>query len=548
MNAAEVLVKCLENEGVKYIFGIPGEENLEVMKALTKSSIKFITVRHEQGAAFMADVYGRLTGKAGICLATLGPGATNLMTGVADANSDGAPLIALTGQVGTERMHLTSHQYLDLVEMFEPVTKRSKQILRPDTVNEIVRIAFKYAESEKPGAAHIDLPCNVAGMEVPEGQASMPIRHPQKHIEFADIENIEDAAAMIFQSKNPVILAGHGAVRGHASKAIGKFAQTMKIPVINTMMAKGIVPYDNPYSMWTVGLPQEDYQNVVLKEADLVIAVGYDLVEFAPRKWNPDSNHKIIHIDTRGSHINKLYQPNVEVVGDISNSLERILKRCGQTKESGRFRKIKEMMEEEYQSYKDDTGFPMKPQKILYDIRQEMGRNDVMISDVGAHKMWIARHYRCYEPNTCIISNGFASMGIAIPGAIAAKLVYPERKVLAVTGDGGFMMNCQEYETAVRMGIPFVTVIFHDDSYGLIKWKEQDRFGEDFFVNFSNPDFVKFAESMHAAGYRITKAEEFPAVLKEAFKQNVPAIIDCPVDYGENTKLTEYLKNLCERL
>ena len=548
MNVAEILVKCLENEGVKYIYGIPGEENLDVMNALRDSSIQFITVRHEQGAAFMADVYGRLTGKAGVCLSTLGPGATNLMTGVADANSDGAPLVALTGQVGTERMHLTTHQFLDLVEMFKPVTKRSKQIIKPDTVNEIVRIAFKYAQSEKPGAAHIDLPCDIAGMEVPEGNATAPIKQAQKHVEYADFENIEDAAALIFKSERPVILAGHGAVRGNAAKAIRRFSHDLKIPVVNTMMAKGIVADDSPYSMWTVGLPQDDYQNVILKEADLVITVGYDLVEFAPRKWNADNNHRIIHIDTRGNHINKLYQPDIEVIGDLSDSLDRILKRCGRTKENKRFADIKIKMEAEYRSFKDDMSFPMKPQKILYDIRQEMERNDILISDVGAHKMWIARHYRCYEPNTCIISNGFASMGISVPGAISAKLTFPDRKVLAVTGDGGFMMNCQEIETAVRLKIPFVTVIFHDDSYGLIKWKEQDKFGEDFFVDFSNPDFVKFAESMHAAGYRVTSAEEFPEILKDAFAQDRPAIIDCPVDYGENTKLTGYLKGLCEEL
>ena len=441
-----------------------------------------------------------------------------------------------------------THQFLDLVEMFKPVTKRSKQIIKPDTVNEIVRIAFKYAQSEKPGAAHIDLPCDIAGMEVPEGNATAPIKQAQKHVEYADFENIEDAAALIFKSERPVILAGHGAVRGNAAKAIRRFSHDLKIPVVNTMMAKGIVADDSPYSMWTVGLPQDDYQNVILKEADLVITVGYDLVEFAPRKWNADNNHRIIHIDTRGNHINKLYQPDIEVIGDLSDSLDRILKRCGRTKENKRFADIKGKMEAEYRSFKDDMSFPMKPQKILYDIRQEMERNDILISDVGAHKMWIARHYRCYEPNTCIISNGFASMGISVPGAISAKLTFPDRKVLAVTGDGGFMMNCQEIETAVRLKIPFVTVIFHDDSYGLIKWKEQDKFGEDFFVDFSNPDFVKFAESMHAAGYRVTSAEEFPAILKDAFAQDRPAIIDCPVDYGENTKLTGYLKGLCEEL
>lgn len=548
MNAAEVLVKSLENENVKYIFGIPGEENLEVMHALRNSSIQFITVRHEQGAAFMADVYGRLTGRAGVCLSTLGPGATNLMTGVADANSDGAPLVAITGQVGTDQMHLTSHQYLDLVKMFSPVTKRSKQIIRPDTTNEIVRIAFKYAESEKPGAAHIDLPCNVAEMEVTEKGGEVPIRHHRISREFASEQSIADAADLITGAEKPVILAGHGAVRSNASEAISRFAAKLKIPVINTMMAKGIVPYDNPYSMWTVGLPQDDYQNVVLREADLVIAVGYDLVEFAPRKWNFGNDHKILHIDSRISHINKFYQPNVEVVGDISDSMTRIMGMCKTTKEVERFWKIKKMMEKEYRSYENDPAFPVKPQRILWDIRKVLGRNDIMISDVGAHKMWIARHFRCYAPKTCIIPNGFAAMGIAVPGAIAAKLVHPERKVLAVTGDGGFMMNAQEYETAVRLKLAFVTVIFHDDSYGLIKWKEQDRFGEDFFVDFSNPDFVKFAESMHMKGYRINSAQELEPTLREAFAQSVPAIIDCPVDYGENEKLTKHLEELCREL
>lgn len=548
MNAAEVLVKCLENEHVEYIFGIPGEENLDVMKALKDSSIRFIIVRHEQGAAFMADVYGRLTGKAGVCLSTLGPGATNLMTGVADANSDGAPLIALTGQVGTERMHLTSHQFLDLVEMFGPVTKRSKQIVRPDTVNEIVRIAFKYAESEKPGASHIDLPCNIAKMEITDKQSCKPIRQPTEQKEFADLGSIEDAAAMIFNSKRPIILAGHSAIRNHASKAINLFSGTLKIPVVNTMMAKGVVSYDNPYSMWTVGLPQKDYQDFALEKADLVIAVGYDLVEFSPLKWNSKSNHKIIHIDTRGSHINKLYQPDIEVVGDISDSLERIGKRISKPKGYKGYDKLKAFMEKEYQSYQDDMSYPLKPQKILWDIRQILDKEDIVISDVGAHKMWISRHFRCYQPNTCIISNGFASMGISIPGAIAAKLVYPNRHIIAVTGDGGFMMNVQELETAVRLHLSFIVLIFHDDSYGLIKWKEEDRFQESFFVDFDNPDFVKLAQSMHCKGYRIQKTEELQDVLKKSLKEEVPVIIDCPVDYLENRKLSEHLDEIYTKL
>lgn len=544
MTAAELLVRCLENEGVKYIFGIPGEENLDVMQALRNSSIQFITTRHEQGAAFMADVYGRLTGKAGVCLSTLGPGATNLVTGVADANSDGAPLVAITGQVDTNRMHITSHQFLDLVQMFTPITKRSKQIVRPDSINEIVRIAFKYAESEKPGAAHIDLPNDIAKLPVPEDPNVMPMRHTAVHQELTGVADVEKAAGLIFQAEHPVILAGHSAVRAHAAEALTKFAEQLKIPVINTMMAKGIIPMDNRYSMGTMGIPQRDFQNVMLDNSDLVIAVGYDIVEFSPSKWNRTQNHKIIHLDVRPAHIHSLYQPQVQVVGDISDSLEKIAVRCHRENEPELFFRLKELMLEDYSAAESDDGFPIKPQRVLHDIRQVLGREDILISDVGAHKMWIGRQYNCYHPNTCIISNGFASMGISVPGAIAAKLIYPEKKVLAVSGDGGFMMNCQEMETALRIGVPIVVMIFNDSGYGLIRWKQEDHFGSSCFTDFTNPDFVKFAESMGAKGYRIQSAEEIIPVLEDAFSQNVPCIIDCPIDYSENTRLSERLQKM----
>ena len=539
--AAEVLVKCLEKEGVEYVFGIPGEENLDMMNALEKSNIQVIVVRHEQGAAFMADMYGRLTGKAGVCFSTLGPGAANLITGTADANSDGAPVIAITGQVGTERMHLTSHQYLDLVELFAPITKRSKQIVNPDSVNEIIRIAFKYAESEKPGACHIDLPTNVAKMKVTPGLAEIPIDKQVYSKEYASFNSIDQAAALIYKAKRPVILVGHSAVRNHAGEALTSFADELKIPVVNTMMAKGIVPYKNKYSMWTIGIPQKDYQNKILDMADLVIAVGYDIVEFAPGKWNENGNHKIIHIDQRPAHINMLYQPQVQVIGDISYSLQQIQYRSDPKEEPTEILNLKKEMVREYESFANDTSFPMKPQKILYDVRKFMCEDDIVISDVGAHKMWIAREYNCYKPNTCIISNGFATMGIAVPGAVAAKLINMDKKVLAISGDGGFMMNSQEYETALREGAPIVTLIFSDASYGLIKWKQIDHFGKNCFVDFTNPDFVKYAESMHAKGYRVEKAEDLIPILEDAFKQTVPCIIDCPVDYSENTKLSEYL-------
>jgi len=531
MNTAELLVKCLENEGVQYVFGLPGEENMEVLRALTKSSIQFITTRHEQGAAFMADVYGRLTGKAGVCLSTLGPGATNLMTGVADANLDGAPLVAITGQVGTDRMHIESHQYLNLVAMFTPVTKWNTEIVRPNNTPEIVRKGFKLAQSEKPGAVHIDLPENIAAMPV-EGK---PLNRDKHRKSFAAYRGINEAAVAISKASHPLILLGNGAIRGSASEALTEFATQLNIPVGNTFMGKGVLPYTHPLSLWSTGLKQRDYISCAFDRTDLVIAVGYDLIEFSPKKWNPDGKIPIIHIGATPAEIDSSYIPIVEVVGDISDSLNEILRRAERSvKPDPYIAELRSEIRADYEQYASDDGFPVKPQKLIYDLRQVMGPEDIVISDVGAHKMWMARHYHCDRPNTCIISNGFAAMGIAIPGAIAAKLVYPDRKVVAVTGDGGFMMNCQELETALRVGNPFVTIIFNDGGYGLIEWKQQDHYGESAFIKFGNPDFVKFAESMGLKGYRIESAADLIPTLKDALLQEVPAVIDCPVDYREN--------------
>lgn len=544
-NTAQLLVECLEEEGVHYIFGIPGEENLAVMEALTHSKIEFITVRHEQGAAFMADVYGRLTGKAGVCMATLGPGATNLITGVADADCDGAPLVAISGQVGTDKMHITAHQYLDLRAMFEPITRRAYTVVRPDTMAEITRLAFKYAEREKPGATFIDLPVNISKM--PVGENEKPLQRKQILPETALESQIEAAATMISYAKNPVILAGSSVIRSHAAEMLTKFAEKLKLPVINTMMSKGAIPFDNPYSLWTVGIPMEDYQTKVLEKASLVIAIGYDIIEYAPAKWHL-GNADIIHIDTMPADINKNYEPKVEVVGNIPNSLERIMEKAARLQEPKYALEIRKRMVDEHESYAEDMSFPVKPQKALIDCRKVMGEDDIVISDVGANKVWIARHYNCYKPNTCLISNGFATMGIAVPGAIAAKLVHPDKKILAITGDAGFMMNCQEFETAHRLGTNFVTLIFNDASYGLIKWKQDMHYGHHEYVDFTNPDFVKFAESVGAIGYRIKKTEELLPTLQKAFKQDKPVIIDCPVDYSENMTLTHHLEKLVKTL
>lgn len=536
MNTAELLVQCLENEGVSYIFGLPGEENLHVLEAIKKSSIQFITTRHEQGAAFMADVYGRLTGKSGVCLSTLGPGATNLMTGVADANLDGAPLVAITGQVGTDRMHIEAHQYLDLVAMFAPVTKWNSQIVRPSNTPEIVRRAFKTSQSEKPGAVHIDLPENIAAMPA----VGTPLNNSALQKTYAAFQSITAAASAISEAKNPLILVGNGAIRANASETLTKFATELNIPVVNTFMGKGVIPYTHPLALWTMGLQQRDYINCGFDNTDLVIAIGYDLIEYSPKKWNPSAKIPIIHISALSAEIDSSYVPIVEVVGDIADALDEILQRVDrQGKPEPYALQLRAEIRADYEEYANDSEFPIKPQKLIYDLRQVMGPEDIVISDVGAHKMWLARHYHCDRPNTCLISNGFAAMGIAIPGAVAAKLVHPNRKVVAATGDGGFMMNCQELETALRVGTPFVTLIFNDGGYGLIEWKQQNQFGSSSYVHFGNPDFVKLAESMGLKGYRVESATDFIPMLKTALAQDVPAVIDCRVDYRENSRFTQ---------
>jgi acetolactate synthase I/II/III large subunit len=541
MNTAELIVQCLENEGVEYIFGLPGEENIQLLEAIRNSSIQFITTRHEQGAAFMADVYGRLTGRAGVCLSTLGPGATNLMTGVADANLDCAPLVAITGQVGTDRMYEGSHQYLDLVSMFTPVTKWSTQIVRPGNTPEIVRKAFRIAQSEKSGAVHIDLPENIAAMEV-EGKP-IPLR-PNSMTDPAP-KSIQQAAELISRAENPLILVGNGVIRAQASKALTLFATELNIPVANTFMGKGVIPYKHPLALWAVGLQQRDYINCGFDRADLVIAIGYDLVEYSPKKWNPEGTIPIIHIAELAAEVDSSYIPEVEVLGDISDALKQILLYANRKEKKDPYAlELRDDIRADYERYAEDQGFPIKPQKLIYDLRSVMGRKDIVISDVGAHKMWMARHYHCDHPNTCLISNGFAAMGIAIPGAIAAKMVHPDRKVVAVTGDGGFMMNMQELETATRLGTAFVTLIFNDGGYGLIEWKQNIKFNQSAFVKFNNPDFVKLAESMGLIGYRISSVGELIPTLKTALDQSVPTIIDCPVDYRENMLFTQWAGEL----
>ena len=540
MKASDLIVQCLENEGVRYVFGLPGEEIMDILDSLLDSPITFIPTRHEQGAAFMADAYGRLTGRAGVCLSTLGPGATNLATGVADANLDRAPLVAITGQAGRDRVHKESHQHVDIVEHFRPLTKWNRRVETATAIPEMIRKAFKLAESEKPGACHIEVPEDVAD-EAAEG---IPLSTERTRRPSPDRPALQTAARLIEGASFPLIFAGNGVARGEASRELRELARSHGIPVVHTFMAKGTMPYDDELCLLSAGLQARDYISCGFDKADLIIAIGYDPVEYAPKFWNPDRKKPIIHIDFTPAEVDSFYQPAVEVVADVREALELLNGLVKGQKDPTPYRTLRRVILEQLEEGAADDTFPLKPQRILRDLRAQMARDDILISDVGTHKLWIARTYPAYEPNTVLISNGFAAMGFALPAAVSAKLVHPERKVVAVSGDGGFLMNCQELETARRLGLAIVNVIFRDGGYNLIQWKQQTHYGRESGVTFGNPDFVELARAFGAKGYRVESARQLSPILAEALAQPGPSIIDVPVDYGENAKLTARLGRL----
>ena len=548
MKASDLFVRCLEEEGVTHIFGVPGEENADVMISLNDSPIEFVLCRHEQGAAFIADTYGRLTGKSGLCLATLGPGATNLITGVADANMDRSPMIVLTGQADTRRMHKESHQHMDVVAMFRPVTKWAQTVHHPENIPEIVRKAFKVAEAEKPGAVLIELPEDLAEEQV-EGKPLTPTKTRRAG---ADHKAVAQAVEIIAAAKNPIILAGNGAVRKRAAAQLQRLAKLAGIGVVNTFMGKGAVPRGDEHCLFTMGLQGRDYINLALDECDVVIAVGYDLVEYAPAFWNRGTEKKIVHIDFTPAEVDTAYPVAVEVVADVADALWQICEKLGEDHQSKLplfdikdRAKLRAHILEDFAMEEDDQSFPVKPQKVLWDVREFLGPEDILLSDVGAHKMWIARYYQCDEPNTCLISNGFCTMGFALPGAIGAKYARPDSKVLAICGDAGFLMNVQDLETAVRLKKNIVVMIWIDGEYGLIKWKQQNSFdGQHSELAFTNPDFELLAKSFGMWGKTLDGPGQIPAALEEAFSQDGPALIGVPIDYGENRKMTERLGNL----
>jgi acetolactate synthase I/II/III large subunit len=554
--AAELLVECLQEEACEYVFSVPGEETMDILDALgqvSEGSPRHVTTRHEQGAAFMADVYGRLTGRAAVAMATLGPGATNLITGVADAYLDRAPLVAITGQASSDKLHKEAHQVVDIVDMMEPVTKWNTRVERVEAIPEIVRKAFRVAVLEKPGPTHIELPENLAAAPVPDSIA--PLRPGRTYFPEPTDEAIEHAAELIATSQRPLVLAGNGVLRRRAAPELRAFARGLHVPVAATFMGKGAIDDRSHLSLMAVGLQARDHVLSGFDRADLVICVGYDLVEYAPARWNPDGRKRILHIDTQPAEVDAQYRPEVELVGDIDGSLRRLLAavqpRGISGRDAGERHEAREtlvhadlrnaLLEELAGAGSSREELPLTPQRAIADLREALGPDDIVVSDVGAHKVWVARLYQAYEPNTVIISNGFAAMGISVPGAIAAKLVHPDRKVVALCGDGGFLMNSQELETAKRIGANITVVVWRDDGYGLIDWKQRNEFGRPFGVAFGNPDFVAYAESFGIAGFRPTSVADLLPCLRRALDVDGPALVEVPIDYRENLRLTEHL-------
>ncbi len=555
MKASDLFIRCLEAEGVEYIFGIPGEETSDLIMSLLDSKIKFVLVRHEQAAAFMADMYGRLTQKVGVCLSTLGPGATNLTTGVANANMDRSPILVITGQTDTDFLHKESHQNMDAVAMFKPITKWRWSIRNADSIPEIVRRAFKIALEEKAGAVHLELPQDIAKME----SDIKPIKTQQVFRSRPNEELIEKAAKLILESKTPILLVGNGCIRGRPSLYVRKFVEKTGICSMNTFMAKGVISDKSDRHLHTIGIREADHASIAMREADLVIAIGYDLVEYSPKHWNGSLDKKIIHIDFTPAESDTYYPPTIEIAADIEytmyailGEIERIRKQDETEEEKQRqyripqsdppelFKTIKREIVWRLERYKNDFSYPIKPEKLVLDVRDALDESDIVISDVGVHKLWIAKIYNTYTPNTCIVPNGFCSMGFSLPAAIAAQLVDPSHKIVAMCGDGGFLMNVQEIETAVRLRLPIIVIVWCDYDYGMISLKQIYEFGRSAFTKFNNPNFVKLAESFGAIGYNVRSTEEFSKVLEKAkVSKSSPVIISVDVDYSRNRLLLD---------
>nr|WP_073391993.1 acetolactate synthase large subunit [Jatrophihabitans endophyticus] len=545
--AADLIVECLENEGVTHVFGIPGEENIRLVEALSRSTIEYVLTRHEQGASFMAETYGRLTGRAGVCSATLGPGAINLLLGTADATTNSTPLLALSAQVGNNRSYKESHQGVDLVSMFDPVTKWSELVATPGAVPEMVRKAFKLAQTERPGAVYLAVPEDVEEAEVAPGSGPLPVNVPRP--EEPSAHQVERAAAILRGARNPIVLAGHGAARAGAGDALRRFAERLGVPVATTFHGKGVFDDDHPLALGAVGFMRHDYVNFGFDSADVIVAVGYELQEFDPVRINPRGDKAIVHVHRFAAEVDAHYDVAVGLVSDVASSLDALGDALGDvTYESSGGERIRELLDAELERGRGDDRFPLAPARVVADTRAALGRDDVVLVDTGALKMWMARLYPTHEPNTCLISNGLSTMAWTVPGAIGAKIARPDAKVLVATGDGAFLMNSQEIETALRLHVPMVVLIWVDDAYGLISWKMDLEIGKNVDTAFGNPDFVAYAQSFGAKGYRIEAADELLPTLRTALADDTVSVIACPVDYSANLDLISSLGDLDETL
>jgi acetolactate synthase I/II/III large subunit len=540
---AELMVKCLESEGVSVIFGIPGEENIRFVQALAASPIRYVLTRHEQAAAFMAEMYGRVTGRAGVVSATLGPGAINLQLGVADATTNSTPMVAISAQVGQDREYKESHQSVDLVSMFAPITRWSDGVPTAEAIPEMFRKAFKLAETERPAAVYLAIP-----EHIDEDDSDYELRPLPRNVVRAEAPSaaqVDRAVEILRAARNPVVLAGHGAARAHATAALIRFAESTNVAVANTFHGKGVMPDDHPSSHGTIGFMRRDYVNFGFDNADVIIAVGYELQEFDPVRINPNTDKQIIHIHRFPAEVDMHYPVAVGIEGDISASLDALTdKLSGTTFDDIPSTPSSHLLAEEITRGQQDSRYPLAPQRVVADTRAALDRADIVLVDTGAVKMWMGRLYPTYEPNTCLISNGLSTMAFALPGALGVHLAEPERKVLAVMGDGAFLMNSQEIETAVRERIPLVVLIWEDGGYGLIEWKMELELGTHSNVKFTNPDVVLYAESFGAKGYRIKSADELLPTLQSALRDDGVSIIACPVDYSENMRLIEALGQL----
>ena len=540
MKASDLFIRQLEEEGVQYIFAVPGEENLDLVESLRSSNVQLITCRHEQSAAFMAATVGRLTGHIGVCMSTLGPGATNLVTGIAYTQLCGYPLLAITGQKAARENWQGQFQIIDIVSMMKPLTKSATSIVSPDKIATVVHNAVKLAEDHRPGATHIELPEDVASEET---QANVQKRTPHTH-PMPNEEALKKAADLLQKSKRPFIIVSGGAQRERIHEALTAFCDATKIPVVHTQMGKGILADDHPCSLLTTGVHKKDYVHCGLHRADLIITIGYDIVEHPPSVWNPEKDKTIIHIDKSPARSDEWYNPKVEVVGDIAGALEALRKGTEGTGGT-EVKRLKDFLLEHIHDKDTDDSFPLIPQRIVADVRAVMGREDVISLDNGIYKVWFARNYEAYAPNTVLLDNCLATMGAGLPVAMAVKMLQPERNVLAVCGDGGFMMNSQEVETAVRLGLDLTILLINDNAYGFIKWKQQNMGFQDFALDLGNPDFVKYIEAYGGKGYRVEKVDDLQKLLKLSFKEKGMKLIECPIDYSENKRvLNEELDHL----